>query len=689
MAQVNQIWEIKLLGSPQAFQGEKNARLQSRMSWCVLAALILPEALGKAPLGGAYTLSRQELANMFWADSLDPRHCLRQVISILKSAFGDERLYVDRSRIGILAGSLVSDVGRIRQLYEESRNAASSQNRIDLLTSADALIGGALLEGYIENIDSGFEWYSSAAAEVTTLLLKVLVDYRETQEAAGDLRGAFGSALRVLQLNPSNRAASERVWDLGRITDQTALISSHVGTEQYPFLPSHIANRARKGLPLSSRENRQFEAAFEIRRERLGVRTRNTLPTLALLTAPFSQELAMCACGASPTILNELAASGFVEQDATLYHFSDSVRVCAQKRTRPEMRRRVGDRLFEACYAYLVSWINIGKPPSGVFRSLPDALPYLSESVTWLVSQSPFRLQIDYLNLLRASGLLYLASPGIPWLTSLLGSGDHTQVQRYWTAECLGKLFAASGQYEQAADSYRIALELVPALENKQLVAATHANLAIAYHHAEVPDKALLHNSVSIDKYRDLGLLAGVAGGYHFRAEILMALGDYTAVLDCLDQAQNVYSRMEGAHLGLAECLYWTGEALIRLERGDEALDAMEQSLRLRLDGDDLTGAGHCLAAMGNLHGLQGRYGEARAHILHAMALHSGKLDEPSRVAALGNLGDVYLMEGQLEKARTAYVEGLEYWKSVGHVRWSQRFTDRLARIDILPNGDE
>lgn len=682
-------WEVKLLGEPQAYKGEQRAHLRSRECWSVLASMLLPEALGKVAAGGGIYQSRQDLAHRFWADSYDPKHCFRQVVSSIRTTFGDECVHTDRTSIGVRSSTITSDIGRIRMLYEASQSVNDQERQMELLDEAESLISGPFLAGCVEHSDSGFEWYAAASAEVTSLLLKVLGDLSFLHEAADDHRSAFDCALKVLQLNPMNRAARARVWDLGRKTDQTDLLTAYDGAGVDKDLPAHIARRARIGLPLSSKELKQFNAAFETRRDRLGKRVRHILSILALLPGPFTHVLATRVCGASSSVLNELLAHGFVEKGEERFTFTNPVRACATKRMSLATRQRTFDRLFTICEEYLVRWAFDGHAPSdGPFPSPDEALPFLEAAVSWLISQPPYRLNIGYLNLLRSVGLTDVALRAVPWLQDLLRSDARTSYETFWTCTMLGLVLSEARRYGEATDYFVIALRVAPELGDISLVAVTHDRLAFTYHHANVPDLALFHNERSIELFSSPGLNAGLAHTYRFRAEIQTALGDYSGMLDNLERAHREFKEMGNAPLGVAECLYWKGQALIHLGRNTEAFHVFEEALRLRLDNGDSTGAGHCLADMGYLRGLQEHFGEARAHIQHAMLLHLNNQDEPGRIAALGNLGDVYLMEGRALQARDAYAEGLKYWEAIGHERWCERFVRRLERTATHLSGD-
>ncbi len=675
------LWEVKLLGAPQAHRGQLRAHLRSRECWCALAALMLPEALGRADTRGAHRLSRQEIAYRFWAESLDPKHCLRQAVSSLRVAFGEECIAVDRTSIGVVPGSMVSDIGRIRSLFEASHLISDQSHRLERLVEAEDLICGPLLDGCVENSDCGFEWYAAVSAEVTSLLLKVLGEYTALLEGSGDLRGAFDSALKVLQLNPMNRAARTRVWELGRKTDQTDLLVAYSNVAFDGDMPSHIARRARKGLPLSSKELKHFSTAFEVRRERLSTRAKVILPRIALLTAPFTGILAARVCGASTSVLAELVTQGFIENDGEVYHVTSPVRACATRRTGSTVQLRVGNQLFAVCLEYLTRRAIEGTAPTdGLFQSPTAASLFLDESVSWLISQPAYSLDVSYLNLLTCVGMTDLAMRAVPWLRELLSAESRSSDEQYWTAPILGKVLSEARLYGEATECYLQALDAARVLSDVSLVGLTHDRLSFTYHHSNVPDRALYHSDCAIYHFESPVLKGGLAHIYRFRAEILTAVGNYSGTITNLELALNAFEEMGNAPLGVAECLYWKGKALTHLGNNAQAFVAFEAALRLRLDSDDITGVGHCLADMGYLRGLQGQYGEAKAHILHAMMLHASIQDEPGRIAALGKLGDVYLMETRIDMARNAYEEGLRYWESIGHERWRERFEKRMER---------
>ena len=80
----------------------------------------------------------------------------------------------------------------------------------------------------------------------------------------------------------------------------------------------------------------------------------------------------------------------------------------------------------------------------------------------------------------------------------------------------------------------------------------------------------------------------------------------------------------------------------------------------------------------------QGQLALARQLLDEAIQRYAAQGKSPSRAAALGQLGDVALSEGELVEAERLYAEGLAVWRKIDHGYWTGRFLTRQARLALM-----
>lgn len=669
------IWEISLLGVPRAHQGSLQAHLRSRETWGVVASLVLPAALGRSTMEGVVAVSRNNLAERFWSDARDPRHSLRQAICSIRTSFGEDFISSDHHNVSA-AAAYVTDIERIRTLYRRATECTEDSDRLELLAEAETLIHGSFLEGCVDTGESAYQWYLASKTSVDGLVLEVLACFGRLQESMGDINGAFDTTHRMLQYNPDDAGLIGRLWELGRRTNRPQLEEVIASSDLFEDALPRIKSRAKKGLPLSIRETRIFEHTFQDRLAGLKKRTRQHVLSLSVLNGPFTAEFAQRVCSTPASILNELADTQFLERTGKIFEFLPAVRTCALRLLPPKSRSSLEGRLFAACLEALKRYTN-GECWHGI-EAIEPAVPLLEAALELTRSGQVTAEAIYYVKCLRHCGLTALADRAIGWLESALDPGSPDVTIAYLAATCLGDLHSASHRFTEAVTCYERALEIAVSVGRPNEVANAHGQLSVALHHAEFSELALDHNEQQRKLWIELFGQQSVASCLRFRGEILTALRDYTGVLIALDEAEQIYRKLGNLPLGIAECRSWAAEALTKLGRFDEALDAAEESLGLRMDAEDWTGVGQCLNIIGAVRAQQGRYSEARAHVLHAIHLFEREGKMPSRAASLATLGDVYVRQNRVAEARTCYEEGLAFWQENGHERWSTVFKQRL-----------
>jgi DNA-binding SARP family transcriptional activator len=140
---------------------------------------------------GDHGTPRERLAALFWPDSDDPRHSLRQALYALRHEIGAEVIVGD----GVLAldrKSLSCDI-------VEFRAAIASGDR----TKAASLATGPFLNGFTLPSSPEFErWADEERATISTDATKLLLMLAKESTAAGDLDAAADWWRQLTQLDP-------------------------------------------------------------------------------------------------------------------------------------------------------------------------------------------------------------------------------------------------------------------------------------------------------------------------------------------------------------------------------------------------------------------------------------------------------------------------------------------------------
>jgi non-specific serine/threonine protein kinase len=146
--------------------------------------------------------------------------------------------------------------------------------------------------------------------------------------------------------------------------------------------------------------------------------------------------------------------------------------------------------------------------------------------------------------------------------------------------------------------------------------------------------------------------LAGLASGAR-------AAGDYQTAFTVGEQAIKHFRALPVPSFNLAMSLLATGEIAIQMGSYDRAREWLDESLVLaRQDGDTFRIA-HTFNALGDLYRLEQNYVEATSAYENGIALlrELGALHDLASI--LSNLGYTYLHKGDVERARSLFVESM------------------------------
>src|SRR5512141_1212960 len=128
---------------------------------------------------GDHGLSRERLAAIFWPDSDDPKHSLRQALYALRQELGTDVTQHN--------GTLALDPTTITCDLTDFRSALAKGNR----TEAATLATGPFLNGFNLPASPEFErWADEERAVVNTQATKLLLALARETTAAGDFESA-------------------------------------------------------------------------------------------------------------------------------------------------------------------------------------------------------------------------------------------------------------------------------------------------------------------------------------------------------------------------------------------------------------------------------------------------------------------------------------------------------------------
>lgn len=210
--------EIRVLGPLEIHVDGEPLRVDTRKASAVVALL----AVEHRPY------ARDELAALFWPESDDEsaRSALRRTLSVLRSALGDRWLHVDRWTVSLAAHG--DDVWLDLAAIE----AGASSDDPRSLARAAALARGPFLAGFSLRDSPDFDdWRATRAVTVERRIVEVLERLVTVAEESGDHAAAVTAATRLVELDPLDEPARQRLMAaLARGGDRAGAIRQYRAT---------------------------------------------------------------------------------------------------------------------------------------------------------------------------------------------------------------------------------------------------------------------------------------------------------------------------------------------------------------------------------------------------------------------------------------------------------------------------
>jgi TolB-like protein/DNA-binding SARP family transcriptional activator len=220
---------LKLLGGLE-LRGAGGEVVSLRTRKCGLLLAYLAVAPGRSH-------SRDQLAGLLWGDRQDEqaRGSLRNALSDLRKALGDEAFAVDRDSVSLHPGRLSTDYDRL------SRAAQGEADRVALAE----IYPGGFLEGHDPDTGDFSAWLLAEREKCRALAIRALEREIARLFEAGDLPAAIAQARDLLALDTlreeSHRslmrlyaASGERSLAISQFRNCRALIRRELGTDPSP-----------------------------------------------------------------------------------------------------------------------------------------------------------------------------------------------------------------------------------------------------------------------------------------------------------------------------------------------------------------------------------------------------------------------------------------------------------------------
>jgi CHAT domain-containing protein len=222
----------------------------------------------------------------------------------------------------------------------------------------------------------------------------------------------------------------------------------------------------------------------------------------------------------------------------------------------------------------------------------------------------------------------------------------------------LGDVYAARGDYRQAADNYQQIMKLVESLGIKEGIAVVSIRLGdIHYYQGNFP-QALNYYQRSVSLYETVGSTQDVAHPLLRMGDVYFAQNNNTRALEYYQRSLKICEQTFDKG-GQAFLLNRIAEVYAAQGRYDEADDFYRRSLKLQEELGIKSIAAITWNGIGNIRYRQGNYGEAAK--LSARAAELAKDGHAPEVLwkALTSLGQAYRALKQVDRAQQSFDEAI------------------------------
>lgn len=666
-------YTLKLLGTPHVEGLPADApHLKRSLSWCILARLV-------------------ECGDWTANATLQAEFCVgsaafKQAIYDCTQTFGKSVFECQGRTRRLHLDAFTTDCRQFEILAKQARQAKADAEKITLLREALALVRGDFLAGCAKDA-SDFDWVSEQQAiwrgkyaEVGRTLIALL-------EQEDQPREALEVAQRLAELVPQDNSNRMTLLSLSHVLGLDLNAPRDGSLAEWV---AFIRKLTRSGHSVTLSEKAQAECLLRCEYEQLKEEAeRLALRQLSVFEGQFDAEWTQDLFGISEQQLSDFAGKAFLTEYDGVYEMPELWRKWIHDRL-----RQVEKEKYQSDYC-----AGVLKKPFRVFRGLKTEKerqahlafyrPHYDFAFFHLLHQ--LRANKRSLGFEKLDYLFISLARFFPERWAECDDATRQELTRH--AFNLPILMAHHSRSWQESLTYSEAL--LAAMDKEDAlnqyigivgskVMSLHRigdSLAAAELGMFVFEK--IKNSTILDPYQQMN---GIVRFGIMLGEILSALGRHEEALIYSDAAieESQKPEFQGS---IAPALYNKGIAWNALKERDKAVQAWNTAFEMFRHEGIPHGIADCKQRLGVLMAEMGLFLPGEDLVREALQIYEQIPQMQSRAACLRSLGEVLKRKNDLEGARAAFCEGLEFWENeVTQGRngsgWVKRFQSSLANLD-------
>jgi CHAT domain-containing protein/Tfp pilus assembly protein PilF len=222
----------------------------------------------------------------------------------------------------------------------------------------------------------------------------------------------------------------------------------------------------------------------------------------------------------------------------------------------------------------------------------------------------------------------------------------------------IGVIYKQAGNFEQAIQYYKQALEWHRRFKNRLAEGRTLDNLGQSFLSLSRFDQALAYLNEALPIRQEVKDLRGEGVTLANIGNVYMGEGEYAKAIEFFEKALPVL-RQAGAPDEEVNALAGLGGAYSMLSRFDKALDIFEKALPLARQSKNRQAEAAIQNNLGQTLGNLGKYDEAMRALNESLTFKREIKDRSGESACLSNIGSVYMNLGQFSEALKVYEAAL------------------------------
>ena len=514
-----------------------------------------------------------------------------------------------------------------------------------------------------------------ARADLRSRLVPVLMLLAETLYTTGNPTAAFDITRRVLLFQPGHPEARRLAWELAVLTGQRDVMFALEQVRSFRDATEKFPVQALNTMPL--KQGKLVQSLFEAETALLAPHLRKVLMKLSVFPAPFPAEMAEAVCGASLSVLQALEKTPFVQKSGDAYCLPPLVQECAWKQVATSARRQLRKHLAEFCIKGLRSSQTPENAAPFPLDRADRERPFLRLTLEWVMEQVPILSYLTFIDQLRHCGFSDLALLAISYLQKIEATAFYPMWLRVDAGLGIAFILMHVDDNAGAVHSLESGLSLLNASTDLSQKTSLYVTLMRAYSNIGEWALASQRGTEALECTRQVGNTRAEVHCIRFLGEISFYAGDLPQALLLCEEALERGRDLSPEWECIPDALYWRARILSRMQRWEEALDAIEKALSLWEEAGD-TKVGLCLCVMGQIRMEMRRYAEARMHLEHAINLHQRSAREGHRIAAVEALGDLFCTVHKFSEAHALYTECLVYHQTKSYPTAIERLDKKL-----------